>query len=334
MKTALVLLVSSVAVLAAPPGYQVSGKIKIGGTGGWDYLFVDSNAHRAYVSHGTQTEVVDLNAEKVIGTIPDTQGVHGVAIAEDLGKGFTSNGRTNDVTIFDLKTLTETGRVKTGENPDAIIYDPASKHVFTFNGRSKDSTVIDAKTGAVVTTIPIGGKPEFAQVDGKGKLYVNNEDSAELVEIDTKKNEVTKKITMEACKSPSGLAIDTKKRRLFAACGGSNTMAVVNPDAGKVLATLPIDAGTDGAAFDNGYAFSSNGSAGTITVVGETSPGKYEVVETVKTQRGARTIDADTKAHKLYLPAAEYGPHPPDKDGKKQRPQVLPDSFCLLVVSR
>ncbi len=333
MKKLFVLLAFGVAAVAAPPGYKVIGKIKIGGTGGWDYLYVDSGARRAYVSHGTQTEVVDLDAEKVVGTIPETQGVHGIAIADDLGKGFISNGRTNDVTVFDLKTLKETGRVKTGENPDAIIYDPASKHVFTFNGRSKDSTVIDAKTGAVVTTITIGGKPEFAAVDGKGKLYVNNEDTAELFEIDTKKNEVTKKIAMEGCKSPSGLAIDTKKHHLFAACGGSNTMAVVDPNAGKVLATPTIGAGTDGAAFEDGYAFSSNGRDGTITVVGETG-GKYDVVETVKTQTSARTIAADPKTHRLYLPAAEFGPPPPDKDGKKQRPQAVPDSFCLVVVGK
>jgi DNA-binding beta-propeller fold protein YncE len=225
------------------------------------------------------------------------------------------------------------GKVQTGTNPDAIIYEPVSKKVFAFNGRSKDATVIDAQKGEASGTIPVGGKPEFAQVDGKGKVYVNIEDTSEILEIDAKKAEVTKRIKLEGCEEPSGLAFDAKKRRLFASCGESNTMAVVDPDAGKVLATPKIGPGTDGAAFDDGFAFSSNGGDGTITVVGETG-GKYGVIETVQTQRTARTIGADPKTHKLYLPAAETGPVPEPKDGKKQRPPIIADSFMILVVGR
>jgi YVTN family beta-propeller protein len=326
---ALIVLVA-VAALAAAPGYKVVDKIKIGGGGGWDYVYIDSDAKRAYVSHTNQTEVVDLAANKVAGTIPETTGVHGIAIATDLGKGFTSNGRANNVTIFDLKTLMATGKIDTGMNPDAILYEPGTHRLFTFNGRSNDITVIDAKAGTVISTLPTGGKPEFAQYDGKGKVYFNVENTSELVELDAAKATITKRIKLAPCEEPSGLAIDRQKRRLFAVCS-NKLMAIVDPDAGKVLTTLPIGAGADGAAFDNGFAFSSNGQDGTMSVVQETSAGKFEVVETVQTGRTARTMGADSKTHKLYLPAAEQAPPPP---GTKGRGTVVPDSFHLIVVDR
>jgi len=328
-RTALIVLMALVA-LAAAPGYKVIDKIKIGGGGGWDYVYIDSAANRLYVSHTNQTEVIDTATHKLVGTIPDTTGVHGIAIATDLGKGFTSNGRANNVTIFDLKTLMATGKVDTGMNPDAILYEPDSHRLFTFNGRSKDATVIDAKAGTVIATLPVGGKPEFAQYDGKGKVYVNIEDTSEIVELDAAKAAITKRIKLAPCEEPSGLAIDRQKRRLFAVCS-NKLMAVVDPDAGKVLTTLPIGTGADGAAFDNGFAFSSNGGDGTMTVVQETSPGKFEVVETVATARTARTIGADPKTHKLYLPAAEQGPPPA---GGKGRGTIVPDSFHIVVVGR
>jgi YVTN family beta-propeller protein len=299
----------------------------------WDYAYLDSNNHRLYVSHGTQTEVIDTSTDKLVGTIPGTNGVHGVAIADDLGKGFTSDGGDNDVTVFDSKTLKVITKVKTGQNPDAIIYEPVSHRVFTFNGRSKDSTAIDAKTGNVITaSIPVGGKPEFAQVDGKGHIYANIEDKNEIIEVDAKNALVTKRYSIAPCDSPSGLVIDPKGR-LYSVCE-NKMMIVSDPAAGKVLATLPIGGGTDGVAFDDGYAFSANGGDGTITMVGETSPGKFEVVATIPTTRGARTIAADQKAHKLYLPAAEFGPPAEGKDGKKGRPQAIPDSFQIVVVGR
>jgi DNA-binding beta-propeller fold protein YncE len=297
-------------------------------------VYVDSSNHRLYVSHATQTEVVDTTADKVVATIPNTNGVHGIAVANDLGKGFTSNGASNDVTIFDLKTSKPVGNVKTGENPDSIIYEPVTHHVFTFNGRSKDSTIFDAKTGEVVAaSLPLGGKPEFCQVDGKGRVFVNLEDKNEIVVIDAKDATVAKHYSIAPCDGPSGLAIDPKKGVLFSVCDGK-TMIVSDPATGKVLATPPIGSGVDGVAFDDGYAFSANGQDGTITMVGETSPGKYDALATITTQRGARTIGADQKAHKLYLPTAEYGPAQAGKEGKAGRPQALPDSFEILVVGR
>ena len=333
MKT-LVFFALAAAAFAAPPAYKVSSKIKIGGAGRWDYAYLDSNAHRLYVSHGTQTEVVDTATDKVAGTIPDTNGVHGIAVAEDLGKGYTSNGGSNDVTIFDLKTLKVTGNVKTGANPDAIIYEPVTHRVLTFNGRSKDATIFDGKTGEVYSAgVPMGGKPEFAQVDGKGHVYVNIEDKNEIVEITAKDGVVSKRYSIAPCDGPSGLAIDRAKMRLFSVCG-NKTMIISDPVAGKVIGTAEIGAGTDGVAFDDGYAFSSNGRDGNITMVGEISPGKFGPVATIPTTAGARTIAADQKNHKLYLPAAEMGPAPAAKDGKAGRPQPLPDSFMIVVVSR
>ena len=334
MKTLAFFALAAVA-FAAPPTYKVSSKIKIGGAGRWDYAYLDSTNHRLYVSHGTQTEVLDTTTDKVAGMIPDTNGVHGIAVANDLGKGYTSNGTSNDVTIFDLKTLKVTGNVKTGANPDAIIYEPVTHRVLTFNGRSHDATIFDAKTGEVYAAgVPMGGKPEFAQVDGKGHVYVNIEDKNEIVEITAKDAVVSKRYSIAPCDGPSGLAIDSAKMRLYSVCG-NKMMVISDPVAGKVIGTADIGAGTDGVAFDDGYAFSSNGRDGTITMVGETA-GKFAAVATIPTTAGARTIAADQQNHKLYLPAAEMGPAPAgkDKDGKAGRPQALPDSFMIVVVSR
>ncbi len=329
-KTILALLVVTGLAFAAPPTYKVVTKIKIGGATRWDYGYLDSDNHRLYVSHGTQTEVIDTTTDKLVGTIPDTKGVHGIAIANDLGKGFTSDGQDNDVTMFDIKTLKVLGKIKTGQNPDAIIYEPVTHRVFTFNGRSSDATAIDAKTGDVLAaSIPVGGKPEFAQVDGKGHIYANIEDKNEIIEVDAKNNVVAKRYSIAPCDGPSGLAMDPKKLRLYSVC--SNKMMVVSdPATGKVLASPAAGPGMDGVAFDDGYAFSANGGDGTITMVGETSPGKFEPVATIQTMKLARTIAADQKAHKLYLPVAELG----DQKDAKGRPQPVPDSFQIIVVGR
>src|SRR5215471_9908241 len=233
------------AVFGATTGYHVIKQIKIGGEGGWDYLEMDSEGRRLYVSHATHTVVVDPDAGKVVGDLPDTPGVHGVQIVPALNRGFISNGRGNNVTIFDLKTLKTISQPATGENPDAIRYEPKSGRVFTFNGRSNNSTAIDAKTGMVVATFPMGGKPEFSVADDKGHVYVNIEDTSEIVEIDAAKPAVTKRYSLKPCDGPSGLAIDVKKRRLFSVCG-NRLMAISDPDAGKVLATPAIGPGTDG----------------------------------------------------------------------------------------
>jgi DNA-binding beta-propeller fold protein YncE len=314
---------------AASTGYHILTEIKIGGEGGWDYLTVDSAARRLYVSHATKVVVVDLDKNTVVGEIPDTPGVHGIALAKDLDKGFISNGRGNNVTIFDLKTLKATGTVATEMNPDDITYDATSKRVFAFNGRSKSATVIDAKTGMAVATIPLPGKPEFAVVDGKGHIYDNIEDTSEIVEIDTAKATVVKKYALTGCEGPSGMAIDLKAHRLFSVCG-NRVMAISDPDKGTVIATVPIGAGPDGVVFDPGpgYAMSSNGD-GTLTIVQQTG-GKYDVVENIATEAAARTIALDEKTHRAYLPTAAYGA----AAAGGRRGQMLPDSFKVLVVGK
>lgn len=329
MRTLAAATALSTLLAATPTGYHIVNQLRIGGEGGWDYLTVDSAARRLYVSHATHVVVVDIDADKVVGDIPDTPGVHGIAIAPQLNKGFISNGRGNNVTIFDLKTLKVLGTAATGENPDAIRFDPTSSRVFAFNGRSRSATAIDAKTNMVVATIPLPGKPEFSVADGKGHVYVNIEDTNEIVEIDSAKAVVTKKYALTGCEGPSGLAIDVKDRRLFSVCG-NRVMAVSDPDAGKVVATPAIGAGPDGAAFDpgTGLAFSSNGD-GTLTVVQQTG-GKWDVLENIATERGARTIALDEKTHKLYLPTAQPGP-PPAAGG---RAPFLPDSFKILIVGK
>ncbi len=304
---------------AAATGYHILSEISIGGEGGWDYLTVDSAARRLYVSHGTHVVVIDVDTNKVVGDIPDTPGVHGIAIAPELSKGFVSNGRGNNVTIFDLKTLKAAGMVATEMNPDSIRYDA---------GRSKSATAIDAKTGMAVTNIPLPGKPEFSVADGKGKVYVNIEDTNEIVEIDASKAAVVKKYALTGCEGPSGLAMDVKARRLFSVCG-NRVMAVSDPDKGTVLATPPIGAGSDGVVFDpgTGYAISSNGD-GTMTVVQQTG-GKYDVVENIATERGARTIALDEKTHRIYTPTATAG-----QAAAGGRAPYLPNSFKVLVVGK
>lgn len=305
--TGLSFLLATAAVCAAPLAYKVVGHIPIGGEGGWDYSTVDSAAHRIYVSHATHVVVVDLATEKVVGEIPDTPGVHGIALAPQLGKGFISNGRGGNVTIFDLTTLKATGHVPAGQNPDAIYYDARSGRVFVFNGRSKDATVIDAASGKVAATIPLGGKPEFPASDGSGRLWVNIEDTHEIAEIDTAKMTVSKRYTLTGCEEPTGLALDVKQKRLFSTCG-NKVMVVSDPNAGQVVATVPIGEGSDGAGFDalRGLAFSSNGGDGTLTVI-RFAGGKYEVAQTVPTAKSARTMVIDPVTHKVYLPAAVAG---------------------------
>jgi hypothetical protein len=314
--------------LSAATGYHILNEIKIGGEGGWDYLTVDSAARRLYVSHATHVAVVDIDKNVMVGDIPDTPGVHGIAIAPELNKGFISNGRGNNVTIFDLKTLKATGTAATEMNPDGIRYDPVSKRVFAFNGRSRSATAIDARTGMAIGNIALPGKPEFPVADGKGKVYVNIEDTNEIVEIDAATAKVTKKYALTGCEGPSGLAMDTKARRLFSVCG-NRVMAVSDPDKGMVIATPAIGAGPDGVVFDsgNGYAISSNGD-GTLTIVQQTG-GKYDVVENVATERGARTIAIDEKTHRVYLPTATAG-----QATAGGRAPYLPDSFKVLVVGK
>ena len=326
--------------LAAPagPGYHVVQTYKVGGEGGWDYLTADAAARRLYISRGTHVMVLDLDSGKTVGDIPDTPGVHGIALAPERGKGFTSNGREGTVTVFDLSTLKPIGeKVKVGgENPDAILYDPATKRVFTFNGRSHDATAIDAIDGKVLGMIKLDGKPEFAASDAKGEVFVNIEDKSELTAIDPQKLEVKKTWPLAPCTEPSGLSIDRKHRRLFVGCD-NKMMAVVDADSGKVLATPAIGEGVDATTFDEGtgLAFASCGQDGVLTVVKEDSPDKFSVAENVPTKKGARTMALDSKTHNAFVVTADFGPRPEaTADNPHPRPPMLPDSFVVLVVGK
>jgi DNA-binding beta-propeller fold protein YncE len=324
------------ALAAAGPGYHVVTTYKLGGDGGWDYLTTDSDARHIYISRGTHVMVVDADSGKSVGDIADTPGVHGIALAPELGRGFTSNGREGTVSIFDLKTLATSSKVKVGDNPDAILYDPATKRVFTFNGRSQDSTAIDAATGKVLGTIKLDGKPEFAASDAKGEIFVNIEDKSELTVIDPNKLEVKAKWPLAPCTEPSGLSIDRKNRRLFAGCD-NKMMAVVDADTGKVLATPAIGEGVDATAFDadTGLAYASCGADGVLTVVKEESPSKFTVAENVTTQKGARTLALDSKTHTVFVVTAQFGPRPaPTADNPRPRPPILADSFVVLAVGK
>ncbi|MGE5083146.1 MAG: YncE family protein [Acidobacteriota bacterium] len=330
------LSLAAVAVAAAGPGYHVVKTYKVGGDGGWDYLTVDASARRFYISRGTHVIVLDADSGKNVGDIPDTPGVHGIALAPELGKGFVSNGREGTVTVFDLKTLAPSGsKIKVGENPDAILYEPATKRVFTFNGRSQDSTAIDAASGKVLATIKLDGKPEFAASDAKGEVFVNIEDKSELTVIDPNKLEVKTKWPLAPCTEPSGLAIDRKNRRLFVGCD-NKMMAVVDADSGKVLATPAIGEGVDATAYDDetDLAFASCGQ-GVLTVVKQDSPQKFSVVENVKTEPGARTMALDTKTHNVFTVTAKFGPPPAaTADNPHPRRTILPDTFEVLVLSK
>jgi DNA-binding beta-propeller fold protein YncE len=318
-----------------PSGYHLLKTIKLGGEGLWDYLAFDSPTRRLFISRGTKVVVLDVDSEKVVGEIPNTTGVHGIALAPAQGNGFTSNGQAGTVSVFDLKSLQVVGQAQAGMNPDAIVYDPASKRVFSMNGRSADATAIDAVTGKVVGTIPIGGKLEFAVADGAGHVYVNVENKGEEVQIDSINLVVTAHWPLDPCKEPSGLAIDVKHRRLFAGCA-NKMMAVIDADSGKVMATPPIGAGVDSDQFDpgTGFAFASNGS-GTLTVVHEDSPNQFSVVEDVPTQQGARTMALDPKTHEVYLVTGQLAPRPaPTPDNPRPFPTLVPDSFVVLVFGR
>jgi DNA-binding beta-propeller fold protein YncE len=334
MKRTLIALVSLAIAVSALAAWHIGRHIMIGGTGGWDYTAIDSVARRAYVSHGDRVEVVDVDAGKVVGLIPDTLGVHGIAIDHDGGRGFISSGRINMMTIFNLKTNARINDVKsTGDNPDAIMFEPSTKHVFTFNGRGKNATVFNTR-GKVIATIDLGGKPEFGVSDAHGHVFVNIEDTNELAMIDANKNVVSARWKLAPCESPSGLAIDRKHHRLFTVCE-NEIMAVVDATNGHVVTTVPTGKGTDAAVFDDArqLAFASNGQSATLTVVHETSPDKYEVVDNVATQRSARTMALDTKTHHIYLPAAQFGEAPPKTEkNPRPRPPMVPGSFELLEV--
>ena len=324
-------LILGLTVVAQAAGPEVLRTFKIGGEGRWDYVALDPVGGRLFVPRSTRVMVLDLDGH-LKGEVLGTAGVHGVAFSAELDRGWTSNGQSNTVTVFKLSTLEVQKVVKTtGENPDAILFEPATKRVFTFNGRGMNATVIDALSGEVVGSIPMGGKPEVAACDSSGRVYVNNEDTSEILAIEARTLKVEARWSIKPVEEPSGLAMDVRQNRLFSV--GRNRLAVVvDAGSGKVLAVLPIGSGTDGIAFDpgTGCAYASNGE-GTISIIRSTGPATYEVSATIPTRLGARTIVVNPLTHRLYLPTAEFTPSP--KDAKPgTRPATVPDSFQVLEV--
>ncbi len=308
----------------------------VGGEGGWDYLTLDSTGSRLFISRGTHIDVLDTSSGKSVGSIPNTSGVHGIALAPELNRGYSSNGKGDSVTAFDLHSLRFIQEAPvSGHNPDAILYDPVSKHLFTFNGRSKDVTVLDAESLAVLATLPVPDKPEFAVTDGAGKIYLNIEsEPGQMVVIDSRKAAVTATWPLPGCNSPSGLALDNKHHRLFSVCD-DKVMAVTDAVSGKQVAKVAVGAGPDAAAFDSSHelAFSSNGE-GTLTIVREETPDRYHVEHTVPTKRGARTMALDEANRKVYLVTSDFEPAPaPTKEQPHPRAAPKAGTFTVLVIA-
>jgi DNA-binding beta-propeller fold protein YncE len=322
-------------VAAAAPHYAVLQRYAVGQPGGWDYLTYSADGHRLYVSRFDRVLVINANTGKIEATIPGTDGVHGVALVPKLGRGYTSNGRTDTLTEFDLATskVLRTIAVE-GHNPDALIYDPASAHLFAFDGRSNEASVVDPVAGKLVAKIALTGKPEFAASDGAGKVYVNIEDTAQLARIDSATNKVTAVWKLADCEEPSGLALDTAHHRLFSVCQNKH-MAVTDAQSGKPVASVAIGEGPDAAGFDaeRGLIYSTNGRDGTLTVVHEDDPDHYRVIANVPTQKSARTLALDADGNRIFTVAAEFGPRPaPTKENPHPRPTIVDGSFAVLVI--
>jgi DNA-binding beta-propeller fold protein YncE len=334
--TMLIVFAAAGTLRAQAPSYHVARRFNAGGEGGWDYPLVDTARGRIFLSRGTHVMVLGADSGNVLFDITGTPGVHGIAVAPELNKGFISNGRDSSMTIFDYTSLATTANVKVGgANPDAILYDPFSRRVFTFNGRSANASAIDAATNQLLGLVPLGGKPEFAQTDLAGRIWVNIEDSSQVAVFDARTLRVIAKYALAPCEEPSGLAIDREHHRLFAVCS-NKLMVVVNTDDGRVVASVAIGEGTDGVAFDpaTGLAFAACGE-GVVSVVHEDAPDRYSLVATIPTLRGARTITLDPRTHRLYTPTAQFAPAPEPAAGQaRQRPAMVPGSFTVLVLER
>jgi DNA-binding beta-propeller fold protein YncE len=330
---ALVLFLSGTGLGAGqkPAGYHLLKKTVLGGEGFWDYLALNTETRVLYITHGSEVVLFQVDSGRKLPSITGLQGVHGVAFAPKLGRGYISNGRADVLTVFDLKSGEKSAAIKTGANPDAILYDDFSGRLFSFNGRSADATAVNTADNSVAGTIPLGGKPEFAQSDGHGTIFVNIEDTGEIAAFDSRSLKVLRRWKLAPGEEPSGLALDNKNRRLFSVCA-NNLLVVSNADTGAIVATAPIGSGCDGVRFDpaTGLIFSSNGE-GTLTVIRQVTPDRYEVAETVPTARGARTLEIDLQTHHVFLATAEFAP-PAAATAKnpRPRPQVLPGTFQLL----
>jgi YVTN family beta-propeller protein len=330
-----VLLAMNAPVCASDRPFAVVEHFAVGGEGGWDYPSIDAGTHLLYIARANRVLVVDTSRGQIVSEIADTPGVHGIALARDLKRGYISCGQANVVKVFDLESRAIVATIQTGDGPDAIVYEPITQRVFAFNGRGHSATVIDARTNAVTATIALGGKPEFSRVDGRGNLFVNIEDTAELARIDARAASVTGRWPLAHCEQPTGLALDAIHRRGFSTCG-NQTLVIMNLDSGEAVATLPIGKGVDGAEFDadTQTLFSANGE-GNLSIVRESSPERYAVAQTLVTQRGARTIALDPGTHRLYLPTAQLAPPAAaTADNPHPRPVPLPGTFVVLVVQQ
>jgi DNA-binding beta-propeller fold protein YncE len=330
----LILFFSSALVASGLGGYHLLKKIPVPNDGSWDYLAIDEGARRLYVSHGTQVDVIDVDSDQIVGRVSDLKGVHGIAIAPELGRGFITNGLLSTVTIFDLKTLQHLGEVPAGKVPDGVLFDSATGRVFAFNKHGDSATVFEAASGELAGTIELGGGPEFPVSDGKGTVWVNLEDKSTLVRIDARQLTVTGRWPVTSCEGPAPMAIDRKNSRLFIGCN-SGVMAIADPNTGQVITTVPIGPHVDATAFEPSTGLIFNANNGSVTVIHQDSPDKYGVIETVKTQPRANTLALDPKTHKIYLSTAEFGPVPdPTPDTPHPTPPVLPGTFTVLVFGK
>lgn len=333
---ALIVAIALTASSSAAQDYRVAATHVIGGDGGWDYVALDSVGHHLFIARNDRVLVVDEASGKLVGEIPGFKRAHGVAFDYAARRGFATSGEDSSVVVFNLDNLAVVKRTHADDDADAILFDPATKHVFTMNGDAGTSSVIDPATGARVASIPLGGKPEFGVSDGHGHVYANLEDKAEIVEIDAAAKTVVRHWSIAPCESPTGLAIDVEHHRLFSGCR-NKMIAISDASAGKLVTTVAAGSGIDANRFDPGtqLAFSSNGD-GSITVVHEDSPSSYRVIQTVSTMPGARTMEFDGKTHRLYTVSAKMGPQPaaPTKDNPRRRPPVLPGTFSLIVLER
>lgn len=322
-------LLNSVQAQKSAPVYKVIKTISVPGIGGWDYLTVDKASQRLFISHGSLVDVLDLKTEKVVGRILNTPGVHGIALVPSLNKGFITAGRLDSVVVFDLNSLKTLDKVKTGRNPDAIIYDPVSNRVFTFDGHGKSVTAINAVTNKVEGTIELSGKPEFAVSDGKGKMFCNIEDRSTVVKFDSRTLKIEAEWPLAPGKEPTGLAFDPKTRRLFSACSGSEQVVVLDASTGKVIANLPMGKGCDGIIFIPGdrHIVTSNGQDGTLTVIEQKSDAGYQVIQTLPTRKSARTITYDETTGRIYLSSAEVVV-------ENDKRQIVPGTFQILVAGK
>jgi DNA-binding beta-propeller fold protein YncE len=328
-----VLILAAVSLVGQSGSYRVTHTFTLGGDGSWDYVVPDPPHHRVFIARQNRVMVVDEDKGTLLGEVTGIMGAHGTAVAESTGHGFATSGNDQSVVMFDLSTFKALGRIPAAEDADAILYDSASNRVFTLNGDAHSSTVIDPRMGTLITNIPLGGKPEYGASAGDGKVYANLTDTSEVVEIDAKAAMVVRRWSTAPCRQPVPMAIDTAHHRLFSGCR-SGLMAVSDNQAGKVVATLPIGMGVDGAGYDpaSGDAFASNAD-GTLTVIHQDSPDQYHVAESVPTPQGSRNMGLDPTNHRVFLVSAKFGPVPAGTPGRG-RPPVLPGSFTLMVIER